>query len=431
MATIKVTGSELTLELSRGEKFAGLHGDIRVPLSAVQDVSVVADGVANTRGLRAPGLAVPTRTKIGTWRRPGGPAFVVVRRGTPAVRVRLTDGADFDELLVSDPEAPKVAARIREAAGLPAQVAEERVTFRSGDLTLGGTLAFPDGPGPHPTAMIITGSGELDRDANHPKLPIGVSRDLAHALARAGVASFRYDKRGVGESQGTFLATGLYDNVDDARAALAWLRSRTDVDPKAVFVIGHSEGACVATALLGDEAAPEPAGVVLLSGMAKTGEETLTWQTWQIAASLPGPVRALLRLLRVDVIKKQAQAVTRLKATTTDVARMQGRKVNAKWHREFIAFDPKPFLRASHVPLLALTGAKDLQTDPADLDEIAAVAGGPVRTALVPDLTHLLRRDPAAPSLKAYKKLVRMPTDPEVLATVSRWIIHHLPNRNV
>ncbi|GIH69826.1 alpha/beta hydrolase family protein [Sphaerimonospora thailandensis] len=427
MATIKVTGSELTLELSQSEKFAGLHGDIRVPLSAVQDVSVVADGVANARGLRAPGLAIPTRTKIGTWRRPGGPAFMVVRRGTPAVRVRLADGADFGELLVSVPEAPRVATHIREAAGLPAQVAEERVTFRSGDLTFGGTLALPDGPGPYPTALIITGSGELDRDANHPKLPIGVSRDLAHALARAGVASFRYDKRGVGESQGTFLATGLQDNVDDARAALAWLRSRTDVDPEVVFVIGHSEGACVATALLDSE----PAGVVLLSGMAKTGEETLTWQTRQIAASLPGPVRALLRLLRVDVIRKQAQAVARIKATTTDIARIQGRKVNARWHREFIAFDPKPFLRASHVPLLALTGAKDLQTDPADLDEIAAVAGGPVRTALVPDLTHLLRRDPAAPSLKAYKKLVRTPTDPEVLATVTGWIIDHLPDRNV
>lgn len=317
-------------------------------------------------------------------------------------------------------------ATMKETGTEPTPVAEERVTFRSGDLALGGTLASPAGPGPRPAALIITGSGELDRDADHRRMPIGVSRDLAHALAGAGVASFRYDKRGVGESQGVFLAAGLHDNIDDARAALAWLRSRTDVDPQAMFVIGHSEGACIATALMGGEPALGLAGVVLLSGIAKTGEETLRWQARQIAASLPRPVRMLLRLFRLDLLKKQARTIARIKATTTDVVRMQGRKINARWHREFIAFDPVPLLRASHVPLLALTGEKDLQTDPADLDEIAALAAGPVRTIRVPDLTHLLRRDPAAPSLTAYKKLVRKPTDPEVLTIVTDWITGRL-----
>jgi alpha-beta hydrolase superfamily lysophospholipase len=517
MATMTVTGGELVLALDRGERVAGLHGDIRVPLSAVREVAVVRNPVAEVRGLRAPGLAVPGRTKIGTWRRAGGRAFVVARRDVPAVRVAL-NGARYDELLVSDAAAPELAARIRESAGLPAPVAEERVTFSSGGLTLGGTLALPPAgtapadpaaspastgtasastpsadtastsaaprgtapagtvPGagrePYPVALIITGSGPLDRDANHPRMPLGISRDLAHALARAGVASFRYDKRGAGESQGSFLAAGLHDNVDDARAALAWLRTRPELDPAAVFVIGHSEGAIIATALgaepagsAGDTgAAADLAGIVLLSPMAKTGEETLTWQTRQIAGDLPAPVRVILRLLRTDLVTKQAEAVARLKATTTDVARVQGRKTNARWHREFIAFDPEPALRALRAPVLAVTGAGDVQVDPADLDAIAAAAGGgsvtgdgtatgdgavvggdaaadggdavasgdattggDVTTVRVPELSHLLRRDPDGGGLRTYKQQIRRPVDPGLLSLVTDWITDRLP----
>ncbi|GII16583.1 hypothetical protein Ppa05_33090 [Planomonospora parontospora subsp. antibiotica] len=497
MATMTVTGGELVLALGRGERTAGLHGDIRVPLSAVREVAVVENPVAEVRGLRAPGLAVPGRTKIGTWRRAGSRSFVVARRDVPAVRVALS-GARYDELLVSDAAAVELAARIRESAGLPAPVAEQRVTFSSGDLALGGTLALPpadtvpadpaaspastgaaptgtasagatstdtasagatsagaaststgpSGREPYPVALIITGSGPLDRDANHPRMPLGISRDLAHALARAGVASFRYDKRGAGESQGSFLAAGLGDNIDDARAALAWLRTRPEIDPAAVFVVGHSEGAVIATALGAEPAGPaaDLAGIVLLSPMAKTGEETLAWQTRQIAGDLPAPVRVILRLLRTDLAAKQAEAVTRLKATTTDVARIQGRRTNARWHREFIAFDPGPALRALRAPVLAVTGACDVQVDPADLDAIAATAGrdggvtegdvtvtgdvtatGDVTTVRVPELSHLLRRDPDGGGLRTYKQQIRRPVDPGLLSLVTDWITDRLP----
>ncbi|MBG0832456.1 alpha/beta fold hydrolase [Planomonospora sp. ID67723] len=427
MATMTVTGGELVLTLGRGEKTAGLRGDIRVPLAAVRGVAVVEDALTGARGLRAPGLAVPGRVRIGTWRRPGSRAFVAVRRGVPAVRVALS-GTRYDELLVGDEHAPELAGRIRASAGLPAPVAEERVTFRSGSLILGGTLALPARPGPHPVVLIMTGSGPLDRDADHRRMPLGVSRDLAHALARAGVASFRYDKRGVGESQGDFLTAGLTDNVDDARAALAWLRNRTEIDPAAVFLAGHSEGAVIATALGAGEQAGL-AGIVLLAGIAKTGEETLRWQARQIAGDLPAPVRVILRVLRTDLFEKQDQAITRLKATTTDVARVQGRKTNARWHREFIAFDPGPLLRGLRVPVLAVTGSGDVQVDPADLDAIAALTEGDVTTVRVPELSHLLRRDPDAGGLRTYKQQIRRPTDPEVLALVTDWVTGRLPER--
>ncbi len=101
----------LVLQLTTAEKVAGLHGDITVPLSSVSSVQVVDDAVAATSGLRAPGLAIPGSTKIGTWRGKDGKSFVVARRGMSAVKVELT-GQEFTGLLVSTPDAQEVATRI-------------------------------------------------------------------------------------------------------------------------------------------------------------------------------------------------------------------------------------------------------------------------------------------------------------------------------
>src|SRR4051812_39165137 len=117
MAAITVENDELLLTLSTREKVAGLHGDIRVPIASVHAVGVERDALAAVRGMRAPGLALPGRTKIGTWRRRASRAFVVARRDVPAVRVSLR-GAGYDELLVSTEDAQAAADRIRSHAVL-------------------------------------------------------------------------------------------------------------------------------------------------------------------------------------------------------------------------------------------------------------------------------------------------------------------------
>ncbi len=299
---------------------------------------------------------------------------------------------------------------------------EVDVSLPGEGVALAGTLALPDAQGPHPVALILPGSGPIDRDANHKRMRLSISRDLAVALADSGIASLRYDKRGVGRSEGAFLAAGMTDNGGDARAALGWLGSRPEVRADGVFVVGHSEGALLATALAATADDDSIAGVVLLSPSATAGERMLAWQTRQIAATLPRPVRLLLKLLWIDVVKKQQANVARLRRTTTDVARIGGRKMNARWHRELLDFDPVPLLAKIRVPVLALTGAKDLQVDPEDLKRIAATVPAPVETVLVPDLTHLLRRDAKPASMGAYRRLVKQPVDVEVLKTVAEWI---------
>ena len=113
MASIQLKDEELVVRLTTPEKLASLHDDVRVPSRAIKKVAVEPRPLEAVRGLRAPGLSIPGRTKIGTWRRFRHRGFVVARRGVPAVRLRLTHGP-YDDVLVSTRDAEATAAAIRE-----------------------------------------------------------------------------------------------------------------------------------------------------------------------------------------------------------------------------------------------------------------------------------------------------------------------------
>jgi hypothetical protein len=118
----------------------------------------------------------------------------------------------------------------------------------------------------------------------------------------------------------------------------------------------------------------------------------------------------------------QTSSKTKLKATTTDTARIQLAKVNAKWMREFMAYDPLPALRAASVPLLAITGSKDVQVDPADL-ALVADAAPDATVHEVADVDHIMRLEPAPISNpRRYGKQVAKPIDARVVETVLAWL---------
>jgi pimeloyl-ACP methyl ester carboxylesterase len=296
---------------------------------------------------------------------------------------------------------------------------ETTVTIPVGDVKLSGTYALPEEGGPHPAALIIAGSGPLDREGNHPQLPLGVSRDLATMLADAGWASLCFDKRGVGSSEGDYLSTGFEQEGEDATAAMKWLIERNDTTT--IVAIGHSVGALYAAEMSAFLDGVD--GAVLLAYTGKTGRETLQWQAGAIGATLPGFVTGLLRLFGSSVEKQQAKAIRRLDKTDSDVARIQGQKINAKWMREFIAYDPAPVLRATRTPLLAITGTKDVQVDAFDLEDVSLVAGDRAEVHILEDLDHILRFEAAPVSNpKKYKSQIEQPIDARVSGAVIDWL---------
>ena len=296
---------------------------------------------------------------------------------------------------------------------------ETDVSIAAGEGTLAGTLTTPNDEGPFPAALLIAGSGPLDRDGNHKRLSLSLSKDLARVLNDAGWASLRFDKRGIGESTGDYLSTGFYDELADATAALKWLGSHPNITD--AVAVGHSAGALYAAEMSTREDAA--AGAVLLAYTIKTGEETLIWQAGEIGESVPRWVKGLLRVFGTSIEKQQSKALTKLKNTSNDVVRIQGQKINAKWMREFLAYDPEPVLRMTTSPLLAITGSKDVQVDPADIDLIAKIAGDHATAMVINDVDHLLRTETGAVSNpKRYKEQVTKPIDDRVVDVLVSWL---------
>ena len=310
------------------------------------------------------------------------------------------------------------------------------IEFPADDGTrLAGTLMLPSAPGPVAGALLLSGSGPLDRDSNMPQQRLDVAAALAAALAAHGVASLRFDKRGVGASGGEYLSAGFERETADAGAALAALRGSPSIDPERVAIAGHSVGATIAIRLAaaaadptGMTAAGEPntrpdgvlpiAGVVLLAGAARPGAEVMAWQSARIAATVPRVMRPLGPLF----VRMQARGRRRLRASTADVIRVNWSRSPARWIREYMAYDPALDLAAIRCPVLAVTGGKDIQVDAADVDRMRALVTAPFTGHTPADLTHVLRTTSGPPGLAGYRGQLRQPPDPALVEQVAAWI---------
>jgi pimeloyl-ACP methyl ester carboxylesterase len=289
---------------------------------------------------------------------------------------------------------------------------------------------------PVAAALVITGSGRIDRDsdaklAGLPLLRTGVTKQVAQALTAAHVATLRYDKRGVGASGGDYLAAGMTENLADARAGLNWLAERAPGLP--LLTVGLSEGTCHAARLAADESGESAgqvnvAGTILLGAPARTGEQILDWQIAKLAPTLPGVAKAVMRITGSDFVRSQHKRMAKLAESSGDVIRMGGIRVNARWYREFMRYDPAADFARVTVPVLAIAGGHDMQVPPEDVDAIGALVKGPFEGHIVDDLSHLLRPDPAWAGPRGYRREVRQPVSPKVLAIITAWVTAHWPS---
>jgi hypothetical protein len=312
-------------------------------------------------------------------------------------------------------------------------------------VTLAGTLTLPQGRGPFPAAILITGSGAQDRDETlFDHKPFAV---LADYLTRHGIAVLRYDDRGIAHSTGRFAGATSADFATDANAAFAFLAMRPDIDRRAIGFIGHSEGGMVGPIAAMDN--PAVGYLVLLAGPGVATRDLLEAQRRAIAESQgespaqidrTAPLQAeLVRIAGSDAGDAAARAAFAAALTDARLAEA-GLPAAAResmatmmldpWFRWFLRYDPAPALRHFQGPLLALNGSLDRQVLPAqNLDGIRAATAGhrDVTITLLPGLNHLFQT--AHNGGVGEYATTEETMAPVVLQTVADWIRARFPAR--
>lgn len=356
-------------------------------------------------------------TWTGSWSQGGA--------GLPLILTRVATTAE-----VAAPVAP-----VRPQTPVPPFPYEtEEVTFRNegAGITLAGTLTTPEGSGPFPAVILLTGSGAQDRDeAIMDHKPFAVWAD---ALTRRGVAVLRYDDRGVGGSGGGSNDDTTADFASDARVAMDYLRARPEIDANRIGLMGHSEGG--STALIATSEGAPAAFVVMIAGPALSGAALLPEQYARItsAAGATAEQAAEIRRVRAEIMDAlvrnmedraaAAQAVDAILSAAGVPEPARGREVaglSSGWYRYFAAYDPAPALTALRTPLLAIYGGKDLNV-PADLNAPVVSRLKPDATVVVlPGLNHLLQHSETG--LGAEYGTITETLAPEAIATVVDWVV--------
>jgi len=354
--------------------------------------------------------------------------------------------------LVKTAEFPFPIARRPQEPKKPYAYYTENVSFvnsRAG-VTLRGTFTRPVGKGKYPAVILISGSGPSDRNQTifgHKTFMV-----LADYLTRHGMAVLRYDDRGAGESTGNFMTATTVDHASDASAALDYLALRPDVEAGSMGVIGHSLGSDIAPIVAGMN---QKAGfMVLLAGAAISLRDNIIEQcetafptmgitpegialnrrilesTMQIFRDSENDsiakIRVMENLQKFDTLVAGMNPADREKLELSTPLKY---KDYAKLLYPFMRYDlfrnPADDLAKVNCPVLALSGDKDLQVLPHNLDLIrkAVLSGGNthITTKLYPGKNHLLQSCSRC-TLDEYGEIEET-MSPEVLQDIVDWIL--------
>lgn len=347
--------------------------------------------------------------------------------------------------LTPKPIAEKALLRPQEPK-MPYPYHTEEVSFISvaGEVTIAGTLSIPKNAKNFPTAILISGSGPQNRDEEFmTHKPFLV---LADHLTRNGIAVLRYDDRGYGASTGDHNLATSADFATDVKAAISYLKSREDMDPEQIGLIGHSEGGLIAPLV----AAEIPMNfMVLLAGPGVTGEQ-ISLQQIELLGNLQGGdgeainnekavMQGIFELIKnngddLDILRNKLEVyithqLEKNKVVLEDMSKEEYTKrqvaqLTRPWLRYFLSYDPSVTLAKVNCPVLALNGGKDVQVGPQNLEVIkkALVEGGNTQVTIkeFDDMNHLFQICDTG-AMAEYAQ-IETTMEPIVLETVSGWI---------
>jgi len=252
---------------------------------------------------------------------------------------------------------------------------EEEVSYdnKVQSVTLAATLTLPQGKGPFPGVLLITGSGPQDRDESllgHKPFLV-----LSDYLTRQGIGVLRADDRGTGKSTGNFGAATTADFATDAEAGVAYLKTRSEIDAHKIGLVGHSEGGIIAPMVAARN--PNVAFIVMMAGSGVRGDEILSTQLQAIeeasgksheeATKDAAHEREVLTLIETEkdeaVLEKELKAKLSADVPEPQVG-AQIKTLTSPWFRYFLTYDPATALRKVTCPVLAINGEKDTQVPP-------------------------------------------------------------------
>jgi len=285
----------------------------------------------------------------------------------------------------SEPEVPWSAPDYAK----PGNFHERPVTVGAGHWQLPGTLTLPNGGGRFPAVVLVQGSGPHDQDeAIGPNKPF---KDLAWGLASENIAVLRYNKRTLQYAKELKAAVANLtvndETVDDARAAVALLAQQPEIDPKRIFVLGHSLGGMLAPRIAQGDA--QVAGLIIMAGTTRPLEKVIVEQLNYIA-SLNGPITPEAHK-QIDAAEQAAKEIESPNLTASQMIDVLGAKIPGSYFLDLRGYQPAEVAAQLKIPMLILRGERDYQVTSEDFDGWKkALAGKPdVTLKVYPGLFHL------------------------------------------
>ena len=303
-----------------------------------------------------------------------------------------------------------------------------------GGVELAGTLVIPEGEGPFPAVVMITGSGPQDRDEFLPPMNHKPFLVLSDYLARQGIASLRYDDRGAGDSGGSFAQSTIQDFAGDAAAALAFLDARPETS--STGFLGHSEGGVTAGLAIGEKGAPADFIVTLAGPFTQVSQviveqiETIGRAQGADEATISSEVTLQLQLTSIVLSAETPEAACAvldlLIAGAPENQKAQIRQLCTPIFWSLFRVDPAPYYEAYEGPVLALFGGKDVQvaasTHAPIAERILADRAGS-EVIIFEDKNHLFQSAETG-AMTEYSSIEET-MSPVVMSHIAEWIHHH------
>lgn len=311
----------------------------------------------------------------------------------------------------------------------PFPYTEEEVVYTNMDKSIryGATLTIPKGKTKIPSVILITGSGQQDRDETlfgHKPFLI-----IADYLTRNGIAVLRVDDRGIGKTTGDVRNATSKDFSTDVMAGIDFLKARTDINSSYIGLIGHSEGSMIALLTAGYN--KDVSFIISLAGPGVNGKAIMLSQSTHGLKKMQFNDNSIskineLRSMIADVIGSEPDISTAKQRIMANLTIWMGNtdsltkvgagfifqngrwtsngaaydlymsQMRSPWMKYFIAFDPKTALVNVNCPLLVLNGEKDMQVFcDLNISGFKSVAKDLKKTNMefhqFPDLNHLFQ----------------------------------------